>query len=219
MHGFDTWFRDRLHSSSSCTNNKLRQIAAGPFFTVTTYQGYDINGYTFYTIDQDKKSVYQNSDVRVDAFDSNMKKTTYYGQIEEIWELTYPGFKMPLFRCRWVGGHGIKRDPYGYTTVDLEQVGYKEEPFVLASQVSQVFYVRDTRNEKRQVVLPGKNRVVGVENPVEEEEFKQSSEIPPFDTSILPVILASELTPYLRDGRKEKALAAKTRRKWQVRRK
>jgi len=45
----------------------------GPFFTVTTYQGYDINGYTFNTIDQDKKSVYQNSTVRVDAFDNNMQ--------------------------------------------------------------------------------------------------------------------------------------------------
>jgi len=97
MHGFNSWFRDRLRSSSSCIDNKLRQLAVGPFFTVTTYQGYDINGYTFYTIDQDKKSVYQNCVVRVDAFNNNMQKTTYYGQIEEIWELLYPGFKMPLY--------------------------------------------------------------------------------------------------------------------------
>ena len=40
------------------------------------------------------------------------------------------------------------KDPYGFTTVDLENVGYKEEPFVLADQVSQVFYVPDTRNKK-----------------------------------------------------------------------
>ena len=44
----------------------------GPFFIVITYQGYDINGYIFYTIGEDKKSVYQNSAVRVDAFDNNM---------------------------------------------------------------------------------------------------------------------------------------------------
>jgi len=61
MSGFNILFRDRLASSTSCTDERLQKLAKGPFFIVTTYQGYDINGYTFYTIDQDKKSVYQNS--------------------------------------------------------------------------------------------------------------------------------------------------------------
>jgi hypothetical protein len=218
MSEFNNWFKCRLHSSNSCPDKRLRQLAKGPFFTVTTYQGYDINGYTFYTINQDKKSVYQNSAVRIDAIDNNMQKAAYYGQIEEIWELPYAGFKVPIFRCRWVQGRqGVMKDRYGFTTVDLEQVGYMEEPFVLASHVSQVFYVRDTRNKRRQVVLPGKKRVVGVQNQVDEEEFKQSDEIPPFGTSILPVISASELTPYLRDGHKEDAPMAKRRRKREVR--
>jgi hypothetical protein len=218
MSEFNNWFKCRLRSSNSCPDKRLRQLAKGPFFTVTTYQGYDINGYTFYTINQDKKSVYQNSAVRIDAIDNNMQKAAYYGQIEEIWELPYAGFKVPIFRCRWVQGRqGVMKDRYGFTTVDLEQVGYMEEPFVLASQVSQVFYVRDTRNKRRQVVLPGKKRVVGVQNQVDEEEFKQSDEIPPFGTSILPVISASELTPYLRDGHKEDAPMAKRRRKREVR--
>jgi hypothetical protein len=49
-----------------------------PIFTIMTYQGYDINGYMFYTEQQDK----------------NM----YYVQIQEIWELDFHGFKIPLFR-------------------------------------------------------------------------------------------------------------------------
>jgi hypothetical protein len=53
------------------------------------------------------------------------------------------------------------------------------------------------------VVLRRKKRVVGLENPVDEEEFNESNEVPPLDTSILPVLLASELTLYLRDGHKE----------------
>ena len=89
------------------------------------------------------------------------------------------------------------KDRYGFTTVDLQQVGYQDEPFVAASQISQVFYVCDTRNKKRQVVLPRKKWVVRLENLVDEEEFNQSNEVPPLDTSILPVILVSELTPYL----------------------
>ena len=113
----------------------------------------------------------------------------YYGQIEEIWELLYVGFKVPIFCCRWVQvSQGVMKDRYGFTTVDLNQVGY-----------------RDTRNKKRQVVLPRKKRVVGLENPVDEEEFNQSNEVPPLDTSILPMILESELTTYLRDGHKEVA--------------
>jgi hypothetical protein len=217
MSEFNNWFKVRLRSSSSCPDKRLRQLAEGPFFTVTTYQGYDINGYTFYTINQDKKSMYQNSVVRVDAFDSNMHKAIYYGQIEEIWELLYPGgFKVAVFRCRWVQGSAVQKDNYGFTTVDLTRVGFREEPFVLASQVSQVFYVRDTRNKRRQVVLPGKKRVVGVENQVNEEEFNQSNEIPPFDTSIIPVISESEQTPYLRNGCKEDAPMAKRRQKQQV---
>jgi len=63
------------------------------------------------------------------------------------------------------------------------------------------------------VVLPGKKRVVRVKNPIDEEEFNQSNEVPPLDTSILPVILVSELTPYLGDGHKEDAPVAKRRRK------
>ena len=173
MSGFNIQFRDRLASSTFYTDERLQKLAKGPFFIVTTYQGYDINGYTFYTIDQDKKSMYQNSAVHVDAFNSKMQKIAYYGQIEEIWELLYAGFKVPVFRCRWVqGSQGVMRDRYGFTIVDLQQVGYRDEPFLVTSRVSQVFYVCDTRNKKRQVLLPRKKWVVGLENPVDEEEFE-----------------------------------------------
>jgi hypothetical protein len=37
---------------------KASKAGKGPFFIVTTYQSYDINGYTFYIIDQDKNNVY-----------------------------------------------------------------------------------------------------------------------------------------------------------------
>jgi hypothetical protein len=36
-----------------------------------TYQGYDINGYSFYTEQQDKKSTYQNSGVHARFQDSS----------------------------------------------------------------------------------------------------------------------------------------------------
>jgi hypothetical protein len=49
------------------TSEYLKKLACGPIFTVVTYQGYNINGYTFYTEQHDKKMTYQNSGVRVDV--------------------------------------------------------------------------------------------------------------------------------------------------------
>ena len=95
----------------------------------------EINGNTFYTITQDKKSTNQNSGVRMDATDNNEKKDTYYGYIEEIWELDYsPNFKVPLFYCQWVklSGGGVTKDEYGMIIVNLNNLGYRDEPFVLA---------------------------------------------------------------------------------------
>jgi len=89
----------------------------------------------------------QNSGVRVDATDTNGNRKTYYGPIEEIWELDYtPNFIVSLFSCQWVkitgGGVTVDND-YGMTTVDLNNIGYKDELFVLAADVNQVFYVKD----------------------------------------------------------------------------
>jgi hypothetical protein len=55
MQGFSRWLR---HYVKICSNNvvitdEIRHLEAGPLFTVTRYEGMDINGYTFYTMTQD----------------------------------------------------------------------------------------------------------------------------------------------------------------------
>jgi hypothetical protein len=174
----------------------------------------DINGYTFYTMAQDAKSVYQNSGVRVRAVDNDMQAATYYGQIEEIWELDYVGFKVALFRCRWVNGkRGVSKDKYGFVSVDLRVFGYKDEPFVFAKDVEQVFYVPDLARKNWCVVMPGKKRIVGIANVVEEEEYNQFDEIPSFDTSYMPRLVATDKTPYLRTDHHEKIHIQKSKKK------
>jgi hypothetical protein len=50
MRKFVGWFRDQIsQSSNSQTSEYQKKLAHGPIFTVVTYQGYDVNGYTFYT--------------------------------------------------------------------------------------------------------------------------------------------------------------------------
>ena len=64
--------------------DQLYWLAKSPSSTICTFQGYEINGNTFYTVAQDKKSSNQNSGVHFDATDDNGQKDTYYGYIEEI---------------------------------------------------------------------------------------------------------------------------------------
>jgi hypothetical protein len=49
------------------------------------------------------------------------------------------------------GGGVVVDQKYGMTTVDLNNLAYMNEPFVLANDVTQVFYVKDmsTKTRKR----------------------------------------------------------------------
>jgi hypothetical protein len=56
---FTGWLWDQISQSSDTqTSEYLQKLARGPIFTIVTYRGYNINGYTFYTEQQDKKSMY-----------------------------------------------------------------------------------------------------------------------------------------------------------------
>nr|ABF96285.1 transposon protein, putative, CACTA, En/Spm sub-class [Oryza sativa Japonica Group] len=74
----------------------------GPEWSATTWQGYDINGYTFHTVKQDSKYTVQNSGLRIEAASDGDRHDQYYGRVEKILELDYLKFKVSLFRCRWV---------------------------------------------------------------------------------------------------------------------
>jgi hypothetical protein len=130
----------------------------------------DINRYMFYTMAQDKKSVYQNSGVREwavvdDSHDDDDTETdTCYGQIEEIWELDNVGLKVAFFRCRWVtnGKRAVSKDKYGYVSVDLRVFGYKNESCVFSNDVEQVLYVFDLAKKNWPVIMPGKKGLLGL---------------------------------------------------------
>ena len=105
---------------------------------------------------------------------------------------------------------------YGMTTVDLNNLGYREEPFVLAKDVAQDFYVKDMSTKsrkrkdkktntscdepKRHIILSGKRNIVGVEDKTDmSEDYNQFGEIPPFKVNTDPSIkLNDEDTPWLR---------------------
>ena len=137
--------------------------------------------------------------------------------------MDYGPLKVPLFKCQWINntvGGVTKDDNYGMTIVDLNKIGYKDEPFVLAKDVTQVFYVQDMTSKpptkkgadktidiepKRHIVLPGKRKIVGVEDKTDiSEDYDQFHDLPPFSVKVDPsILLAAEDTPYLRRDHKQ----------------
>ena len=222
---FGSWLQTHLMNDDT-VGDELYCLARPPSSTICTFQGYEINGNTFYTVAQDKKSTNQNSGVRFDATDENGHcLETYYGYIEEIWELDYgPTFKIPLFRWKWVkltGGGVVVDQKYGMTTVDLNNLAYMDGPFVLANDVAQVFYVKDMstltrkRNQqkkissdepKHHIVLSGKRNIVGVDDKTDMSvDYNKFHEIPPFNVKTDPsILLNDEDSPWLRPRRKQK---------------
>jgi hypothetical protein len=123
------------------------------------------------------------------------------------------------------GGEVKLDEQYGMTTVDLNNLGYLDESFVLAKDVARVFYVKDMTSKprkrtkantscdepKRHIVLSGKRTIVGVEDKTDmSQDYNQFGEILPFrvntDTSLK---LKDEDSPWLRHNRKQGTLAKK----------
>jgi hypothetical protein len=133
-----------------------------------------------------------------DSRDNDDTETdTYYGQIEEIWELDYVGEKVALSRCRWVtnGKRAVSKDKYGYVSVDLRVFGYKNELFVFSNNVEQVFYVPDLAKKNWYVVMPGKKGLLGLKMLLRRRNT--TSLTPSFDTSYKPQLLGTNKTPYM----------------------
>ncbi|RVW14951.1 hypothetical protein CK203_106748 [Vitis vinifera] len=49
--------------------------------------------------------------------------------------------------------NGIKVDKLRFTLVDFSKIGHKLDPFILASQAKQIFYVEDQLDPKWSIVL------------------------------------------------------------------
>ena len=81
-----TWLKDLdLPDGETVEEQMIERLAAGPSSQVTSWQGYDINGYLFYTDAKDKKTVSQNSGVHIEALDERIgQNTIYFGVIDDI---------------------------------------------------------------------------------------------------------------------------------------
>jgi hypothetical protein len=80
-------------------------------------------------------------------------------------------------------------DEYSFTLVDLNNVGHKDDPWIRPECVAQVFYVLEPEHEKKHVVIPRKQRIIGFDDVTDEEEYNQFNEVPFFlDTKSLNLL-------------------------------
>ena len=83
----------------------------------------------------------------------------YFGVIEEICEVNYVKFSVCVFKRKCVDSNiGVRTDDFGFTLVDLKKLAYQNEPFIMAEQAKQVFYVQDPCEERWSMVLHKKKK-------------------------------------------------------------
>ncbi|KAI5337916.1 hypothetical protein L3X38_017187 [Prunus dulcis] len=109
---FIQWLRFKVQSELEEDNNgvseNLRWLAAGPNMAVPLYRSYLIKGIKFNIKAQDDVRTTQNSGVYLlaqtiqvaSAKDKNpiLSNMCFYGVIQEIWDLDYQKFTIPVFR-------------------------------------------------------------------------------------------------------------------------
>lgn len=154
----------------------MLSLARGPKWRATYYPSYNVNGFRFHVKHREDSKSTQNSGVMVRGEDQS-DSAPYYGVLTDIVELQYTeGNKIVLFKCDWYDvsreGIGYKRDRHGITSVNTSRKLNTEEPFVLAFQATQVYYVKGIKDPTWCVVIETKPRNL-YEIPIYEEESYQ----------------------------------------------
>lgn len=192
---FIEWFEARIREVDA--SDLVKSLARGPNIVAKKFSGDVSNGYRFHTKRRDARRKTQNSGVTLDSLtpsfaswkDENPKSSTmpYYGVIKEIIELNYYSqFKFVVFNCDW---YEFEEDNYGLTFVNFNKLKYENDPFVLASQVHQCFYMQDPTDKSKSYVMSKVSKDLLDENQTENGEgWNQSYD----QTNTLPNLVNDE---------------------------
>ncbi|KAK9994727.1 hypothetical protein SO802_024430 [Lithocarpus litseifolius] len=183
---FENWFQNRICGSDATNvSQELYSLACGSDALVADYKGCIVNGVRFHTKDREHTRRTQNSGVFV-LGEYGVTKSDYYGELRNVLELNYLGNNhVYLFECDWWDtrdGTRMQRDKH-FTSVNTSRTWYHSDPFILACQASQVFYLNDTKLDSSwQVVQHMTHRntydiPTGIEKVHEENEEDNSDEV------------------------------------------
>jgi len=119
---------------------------------VRSYIACIINGVRYHTMARDEHKKTQNSTIKT-ASTHGGDTIDFYGTITDIIELSYSknnkGHRtVILLRCEWYNLEGktyqLKDDGY-FKSINSQGRWYKNDPFIIATDASQVFFLEDTK--------------------------------------------------------------------------
>ncbi|KAL5569407.1 hypothetical protein UlMin_025982 [Ulmus minor] len=173
-------------------SDDLYSLSQGADDRYTIWHSCIVNGVRFHCKDRDDKFKTQCSGVCTGG-DHESVSFTYYGVLLEILELEFIyQRKVFMFRCKW-----YNTDPkckrivveHNLTSLDVTSEWYAEDPFILATQAQQVFYLSDRSRGKNWMVVQKVNHrnIYDIpEHKDDDEELngevfqeEESSELPP----------------------------------------
>ncbi|KAL2901388.1 DNA-directed RNA polymerase subunit beta, partial [Bienertia sinuspersici] len=137
-------------------SEELLCLAKGPLKGVITYEGYVTNGFRFHIKRRQRKRRTQNSGVMVKG-DKESGEKKFYGILEKVVVLEYDTLK-DRTSPRVVLFKGIKGDKFGNTLINVTRKLKTNEPFALASQIMQIFYVPTHNKPQWRIVIETKPR-------------------------------------------------------------
>ncbi|WOH09924.1 hypothetical protein DCAR_0729384 [Daucus carota subsp. sativus] len=119
--------RERDHTGEVCEwfKNEIASLAKGPNRAAKRFSGYIVNGYRFHTKLRDQNCTTQNSGVYLTALTTSFASSK--DQNPKTGDVNYYDDK----------------DSLGFTRVNFNRVRQKDDPFVMSTQVQQVFYIQD----------------------------------------------------------------------------
>ena len=114
-----------------------------------------MNGFLFRIKEAEQTLKTQNNGVVVKG-DERTSYIDQFGLIQKIIVLDYlESQEVVLFKCDWFEvpppgrnqSREYKKDEYGFISIDITRLQYKDGPFILGIQAEQVYYAKDVKNQ------------------------------------------------------------------------
>ncbi|GJZ44342.1 reverse transcriptase domain-containing protein [Tanacetum coccineum] len=152
---FTYWLQQRVNDCQE--SSEIRVLSRGPL-SMNRYSGCMVNGYRFHTKIREIDRKTQDSGIVVKG-EYGEDIIDYYGILQEVLEVEYLGEnkRVLVFKCDWfkVGdkkGLQVDRESAAIS-INMSRKWFKDQPYILASQAKQVFYVPDLKLGKHWYVV------------------------------------------------------------------
>ncbi|GJX97836.1 hypothetical protein Tco_0353634 [Tanacetum coccineum] len=183
---YGTTNANNLQDPEVSTTSELFALANGPSRTPMSVNACVVDGVRYVVQSRDERRTTQNSGICAPGPDGEMS----YGQLQEILEFKYLSFKVALFRVKWFDTRNngrVKKLTFrnGMTQIIGSGEWWKNDQYILATQVKQVFYLEDPAKPNVKVVEHVNHKkffnrgVIVVENEPDIIHLDNSSDLPP----------------------------------------